>query len=182
MKNILRTFFLTSVATLVAALPSFAQQRTMSGIVTDSSGEPIPGVSVSYHDGKKLNGTATGIDGDFSLPIPGTVTEVTFSCIGFSDLVYGLTGDGLTGLTIVLQDDETLTLDQVVVTGYAQTTVKRITGSVGIMDKEKFEAKPLASVSSLMQGEIAGVQIQALSGQPGTESRIRIRGANNISG
>ena len=182
MKNILLTFFLTSVATLVAALPSFAQQRTMSGVVTDSSGEPIPGVSVSYHDGKKLNGTATGIDGDFSLPIPGTVTEVTFSCIGFSDLVYGLTGDGLTGLTIVLQYDEALTLDQVVVTGYAQTTVKRITGSVGIMDKEKFEAKPLASVSSLMQGEIAGVQIQALSGQPGTESRIRIRGANNISG
>ena len=182
MKNILLIFFLTSVATLVAALPSFAQQRTMSGVVTDSSGEPIPGVSVSYHDGKKLNGTATGIDGDFSLPIPGTVTEVTFSCIGFSDLVYGLTGDGLTGLTIVLQYDEALTLDQVVVTGYAQTTVKRITGSVGIMDKEKFEAKPLASVSSLMQGEIAGVQIQALSGQPGTESRIRIRGANNISG
>ncbi len=90
--------------------------------------------------------------------------------------------------TTITQNIDTLSypdilgIDAVVVTGYAQTTVKRITGSVAVLNEDKFEAKPLASVGSLMQGEVAGVQVQATSGQPGTQSRIRIRGTNNLSG
>jgi len=77
---------------------------------------------------------------------------------------------------------ESTQLDQVVVTGYAQTTVKRITGSVAVINSDKFEAKAISSVDALMQGEVAGVAVSATSGQPGTQSRIRIRGANNLSG
>lgn len=75
---------------------------------------------------------------------------------------------------------ESTQLDQVVVTGYAQTTVKRITGSVAVIGSDKFEAKAVSSVDALMQGEVAGVAVSASSGQPGTQSRIR--GANNLSG
>lgn len=73
-------------------------------------------------------------------------------------------------------------LEQVVVTGYAQTTTKRITGSVAVIEGEAFQASPLSSVDALLSGEVAGVSVKALSGQPGTQARIRIRGTNNLSG
>ena len=184
MKRLLCIAIVCAIAATALAFSADAQQRTVSGVVMDSAGEPLPAVSVYYRTGKKIDGTMSGLEGDFSMKVPDSVMEIIFACLGYKDYTYPLDGKSpLSGLRIVMEDDDALLmLDQVVVTGYAQTTVKRITGSVGIMEKEKFEAKPLASVSSLMQGEIAGVQVQALSGQPGTESRIRIRGANNISG
>ena len=73
-------------------------------------------------------------------------------------------------------------LEEVVVTGYAQTTTKRVTGSVAVIGSETFHASPLSGVDAIMAGEVAGVSIKATSGAPGTQSKIRIRGTNNLSG
>lgn len=169
------------VAVLIAAgIDSFAQSRRFEGKVLDPDGQPVIGAGLICKE-KNTVGTVADLDGHFTLPLPDGVKTVVVSSVGMETLEYDVTGSKLTGVVIVLEFEQN-TLDQVVVTGYGQTTVKRITGSVGIMDSEKFSSKPLASVSSLMQGELAGVSISATSGQPGTQSKIRIRGTNNLSG
>ena len=174
-----RTVFILSL--LLVLCNAAAQSRKVSGRVVDPDGQPVIAAGAVCPE-KPTAGTVTDIDGRFSLNVPTGATRILFSALGMQEAEYSLNGDAPTeGITIVLKWKDNV-LDQVVVTGYAQTTVKRITGSVGILDKEKFEAKPIASVGALMQGEIAGVQIQATSGQPGTQSRIRIRGTNKISG
>lgn len=158
-----------------------AQSRKASGVVLDELGQPLPGAGVLCKE-KPSAGVATDLDGLFELNIPDGVKILIISCIGYTDQELELTKlSSLTDLRIEMAPDEALMLDQVVVTGYAQTTVKRITGSVGIVNKETFEAKPVAAVSALLQGEVAGVSVSATSGQPGTQSRIRIRGANHLS-
>ena len=97
------------------------------------------------------------------------------------ELVYQLIPGRTENVRIIMEWENT-ELDQVVVTGYAQTSVKRITGSVAVLNSEKFEAKAISSVDALMQGEVAGVSIKSLSGQPGTQAKITIRGSNNITG
>ena len=166
---------------MALSLAAAAQGRTVSGVVLDELGQPLPGAGVLCKE-KPSVGVATDLDGLFSLNVPNGIKFLSISCIGYTDQEVELASlTSLTDLRIQMAPDEALMLDQVVVTGYAQTTVKRITGSVGIVNKETFEAKPVAAVSALLQGEIAGVSVQATSGQPGTQSRIRIRGANHLS-
>ena len=161
-------------------LPLLAwSQRTARGVVTDDQGETLVGASVAVKEvpGK---GTMTGEDGTFSLVLPDKARTLVFSFVGMETVEYPLKGN-LDRISIVLAYESDF-LDQVVVTGYAQTTTKRITGSVGILSSETFKSKPITSVASLMQGEIAGVSVQATSGRPGQQSSIRIRGVNNLSG
>ena len=155
-------------------------QTLFSGRVVDSDGLGVIGAGVVC-SGRPDRGTVCDEDGSFRLEVPKGISKVEISALGMQSVVYDLENSAVKDALIVLEYESTM-LDQVVVTGYAQTTVKRITGSVGILSSDSFKDKPLASVSSLMQGEVAGVQVQAVSGQPGTQSRIRIRGTNNLSG
>lgn len=82
---------------------------------------------------------------------------------------------------MVLQPSST-EIEQVVVTGYSQTTVKKVTGSVGILTADELKLKPQTSVDALMQGELAGVSVTPTTGRPGASQRIRIRGIANLSG
>ncbi len=175
----MKKLLLTTLAVCLALLAS-AQGRVFSGTVTDPDGQGVIAAGVICKE-KPSAGTTADLDGHFSLPLPEGVNTVIFSALGMESLEWDVTRGPLEGITVILEY-ETNTLDKAVVTGYAQTTVKRITGSVAIIDKDKFEAKPIASVGALMQGEVAGVQISQISGQPGTQARIRIRGANNLSG
>lgn len=176
----MRTTFAIVFLILSISVLSKAQTRKMSGTVKDNEGQPVIGAGAICKEAP-ASGTVTDLNGRFNLEVPAGVKTVVFSSVGMSDFEYKIGEGSLEGLQIIMNYAENL-LDQVVVTGYAQTTVKRITGSVGIMSSEQFKSKPLASVSALMQGEVAGVSVNAISGQPGTQAKIRIRGANNISG
>ena len=174
----LRTLISLLLALLFGA--TAGAQTLFSGRVVDSDGLGVIGAGVVC-SGRPDRGTVCDEDGSFRLEVPKGISKVEISALGMQSVVYDLENSAVKDALIVLEYESTM-LDQVVVTGYAQTTVKRITGSVGILSSDSFKDKPLASVSSLMQGEVAGVQIQAVSGQPGTQSRIRIRGTNNLSG
>ena len=174
----LRTLISLLLALLFGA--TAGAQTLFSGRVVDSDGLGVIGAGVVC-SGRPDRGTVCDEDGSFRLEVPKGISKVEISALGMQSVVYDLENSAVKDALIVLEYESTM-LDQVVVTGYAQTTVKRITGSVGILSSDSFEDKPLASVSSLMQGEVAGVQVQAVSGQPGTQSRIRIRGTNNLSG
>lgn len=157
-----------------------AQSMRFSGQVTDTDGAPVIGAGLVCIE-KNTAGTTTDLDGNFSITLPAGAKTVKFSSVGMKELVYQLIPGRTENVRIIMEWENT-ELDQVVVTGYAQTSVKRITGSVAVLNSEKFEAKAISSVDALMQGEVAGVSIKSLSGQPGTQAKITIRGANNITG
>lgn len=157
-----------------------AQSMRFSGRVTDTDGAPVIGAGLVCIE-KNTAGTTTDLDGNFSITLPAGAKTVKFSSVGMKELVYQLIPGRTENIRIIMEWENT-ELDQVVVTGYAQTSVKRITGSVAVLNSEKFEAKAISSVDALMQGEVAGVSIKSLSGQPGTQAKITIRGSNNITG
>ncbi len=157
-----------------------AQNMLFSGRVTDTDGAPVIGAGLICIE-KNTAGTTTDLDGNFSITLPAGAKTVKFSSVGMKELVYQLIPGHTENVRIIMEWENT-ELDQVVVTGYAQTSVKRITGSVAVLNSEKFEAKAISSVDALMQGEVAGVSIKSLSGQPGTQAKITIRGSNNITG
>lgn len=157
-----------------------AQSMRFSGRVTDTDGAPVIGAGLVCIE-KNTAGTTTDLDGNFSITLPAGAKTVKFSSVGMKELVYQLIPGRTENVRIIMEWENT-ELDQVVVTGYAQTSVKRITGSVAVLNSEKFEAKAISSVDALMQGEVAGVSIKSLSGQPGTQAKITIRGSNNITG
>ena len=157
-----------------------AQNMRFSGRVTDTDGAPVIGAGLICIE-KNTAGTTTDLDGNFSITLPAGAKTVKFSSVGMKELVYQLIPGHTENVRITMEWENT-ELDQVVVTGYAQTSVKRITGSVAVLNSEKFEAKAISSVDALMQGEVAGVSVKSLSGQPGTQAKITIRGSNNITG
>lgn len=176
MNRLAYCFLLLCTLQLTAA----AQNFKFSGRVLDTDGAPVIGAGLVCIE-KNTAGTTTDLDGNFSITLPAGAKTVKFSSIGMKELVYQLIPGRTENVRIIMEWENT-ELDQVVVTGYAQTSVKRITGSVAVLNSEKFEAKAISSVDALMQGEVAGVSIKSLSGQPGTQAKITIRGSNNITG
>lgn len=178
--DIKRLIFLSAAVLFLAQTAAHAQSRRFSGKVIDNEGQPVIGAGLVCLE-KNSVGTTTDLDGNFSISLPAEARTVKFSSVGMHDLTYTLIPDKMDNVKIVMEW-ETTQLDQVVVTGYAQTSVKRITGSVAVLNSDTFEAKAISSVDALMQGEVAGVSIRNLSGQPGTQAKITIRGSNNLSG
>lgn len=176
MNRLAYCFLLLCTLQLTAA----AQNFKFSGRVLDTDGSPVIGAGLVCIE-KNTAGTTTDLDGNFSITLPAGAKTVKFSSVGMKELVYQLIPGRTENVRIIMEWENT-ELNQVVVTGYAQTSVKRITGSVAVLNSEKFEAKAISSVDALMQGEVAGVSIKSLSGQPGTQAKITIRGSNNITG
>ena len=144
--------------------------------VVDSNGEPLPGATIKSSD-KKV-GTATDINGKVSLWVAKGST-LTISYIGMQPKVIKMT-KALKGE--VTLDDDAKTLDQVVVTGYTQTDVRKSTGSVSIISGKELNDAPLKNVDMLLQGKLAGVSVQAVSGRPGEAAKVRVRGISSITG
>ena len=144
--------------------------------VVDSNGEPLPGATIKSSD-KKI-GTTTDINGKVSLWVAKGST-LSISYIGMQSKVIKMT-KALKG--VVTLEDDAKTLDQVVVTGYTQTDVRKSTGSVSIIGGTELNDAPLKNVDMLLQGKMAGVSVQAVSGRPGEAAKVRIRGVSSITG
>ena len=172
--------FILFFVTLMLSMQAFAQTKVIKGIVLDPAGNPLPGAGVLVKEipGK---GVSADLDGKFEINVPEKARTLVVSSLGMASYEYAIPLKPQANVEITLEYEQNF-LDQVVVTGYAQTSVKRITGSVGIVSSDKLTASPISSVSSLMQGQVAGVSISATTGQPGVQSKIRIRGTNNLSG
>lgn len=169
------------LALLLAAVFSIAhaqsQTRTISGKVTDETGNPIPNVSVII---KGLNtGTTTAADGSFSLPVPSSAKILVFTSVGQApqEVVIGTK----TVLSVQLKpaDKE---LQEVVVVGYGQPLKKKdLTGSVASIKGTTVAEKPVQSFEAALGGRAAGVQISVPNGVLNNPPVFRIRGTNTIS-
>lgn len=153
------------------------EQTQISGTVTDSSGQPLPGASVV--EKATTNGVQTDFDGNFSITMSGDTGILVVSYVGFRAKEIVL--DSSTSYTIVLEED-TARLDEVIVIGYGTQKKSDLTGSVASISEEELATQKTTSVDQLIQGRAAGVQVTQVSAAPGGAASIRVRGGNSIVG
>jgi TonB-linked SusC/RagA family outer membrane protein len=153
----------------------FAQQRAVSGMITDSNGQPLPGVTVVVKG--TTQGTVTGANGNYTLTnIPEDATLV-FSFVGMRTQEVVVANQTRID---VRMEEETIGLEEVVAIGYGTKLSRNITTSISTVRSDELAQTSIANASEAMIGKISGVQIQQTSGEPGAVPVIRIRGIGSL--
>ncbi|MDR0681910.1 MAG: TonB-dependent receptor [Dysgonamonadaceae bacterium] len=152
-----------------------AQSRMVSGVVTDTSGETVIGASVTIKGTQ--TGTATDVDGKYSLSVPNENKTLVISYIGMKTKEVAITGNVV---DVTLEEDVSI-LDEVVVIGYGTMKKRDLTGAVSSISGDKLREIPVSSPAEAITGKIAGVQITTTEGSPDAEIKIRIRGGGSIT-
>ena len=162
-------------ANTFASIQQQKQQR-ITGVVTDANGDPIIGASVQA-DGAAL--AVTGADGRFSVSVaPGT--ELQISYVGFATKAV-MVRNGVSNYDVTLSDDSRA-LNEVVVVGYGTQKKANLSGSVAQLDGKTLGNRPIANVSSGLQGLLPGVTVTGASGAPGLDGGlILVRGVGTLN-
>jgi TonB-linked SusC/RagA family outer membrane protein len=155
---------------------SFAQKRTVTGVVTDENGSPLAGASVSV-EGAKGATTITGTLGKFTLNVSPDAKALVFSFIGMQAQTVSI-GKGL--LKVSLKPVSTA-LNDVVVIGFGTERRSHIASSISSISEKDIKNIPAAGADQLLQGKVAGVTVTTNSGQPGGGVSVRVRGVTTVS-
>lgn len=178
LKNTGLTFKVEGVNIILSSSTGFniiqQDKKTISGRVVDRNGEPVIGVNVVEKG--TTNGTITDMDGKFTFNVSPNAT-LMLSYIGYK--AQEIAVNNRTQYNVVL-DEDTETLDEVVVVGYGTMKKSSLTGSVTKVETEKLEGFPSVNVVDALQGRAAGVYINP-SRQPGEDPTIRIRGTRSFN-
>jgi TonB-linked SusC/RagA family outer membrane protein len=152
-------------------------QQRITGTVTDTKGEAIPGVAI--REKGTTNGTVTDVNGSFSLSLQGSSPVLVFSFVGM--VSQEITVGGQTQFKITMEADY-IGIEEVVAIGYGTMKKSDVTGSVASVTPEKLVDRPVVNVGQALQNKVAGVQvIRQAAGDPGGRPQIRIRGTNSIN-
>ncbi|RZK22950.1 MAG: TonB-dependent receptor, partial [Hymenobacter sp.] len=172
----MRTFIQTVAVLMCSTSLALAQQRAVQGVVTDSKGEGLPGATVLVKG--TTVGATTGADGSFQIALPAGTTTLTISFVGSKsqEVVVG----NQTNLRIALEADAQ-SLDDVVVVGYGTARKSDLTGAVASVSGTQLTQVATADPVQALQGRAAGVEVTSNSGQPGSGTRIRVRGVGTIN-
>lgn len=168
--------FAMSLGFLFVVMTAGAQERVVSGTVTDNASKGIPGVSITIKD--QNIGTQTDMNGNFSLTVPESAKILVFSSVGFQSQELEL---GSSSTVNVILTPSTASLNEVVIVGYGTARKKDLTGSVTAINARDFNKGPNTTPEQLISGKVAGVQITSNGGAPGAGSRIRIRGGSSLN-
>ena len=161
---------------LLMAFSLYAQNIAVRGTVTDAStGEPVAFASVTVKG--QMNGTSTGLDGTYALNVPSNAILVV-SFVGYKTQELAVNGRNV--VDCVLAPDAEF-LDDVIVIGYGTTRREAKTGAVSTVKADEIAVVPASSVDKMLAGKMAGVTISSETGQPGSNSQIRIRGTSSIN-
>lgn len=157
--------------------PVTLQGRTVQGIVTDDSGESLPGVNVVIKG--TTSGVMTGSDGSFSITVPNDNAVLVFSFIGFATKEITVGSQRIISITL---SEVTRQLEEVIVIGYGTQKKVNLTGAVTVASKEVFENKAVPNTMAALQGALPGVMVTKSSGKPGSEGyRMQVRGASSAN-
>lgn len=150
--------------------------RTVSGTVTDGNGEPVIGAAV-YMEGTSI-AAITDYDGQWSLTVPSSARTLKVSCIGFVDTYVSLGKSA--NYPLVLKEDISL-LEESVVVGYGVQKKSVVTAAISSVKGDQLSGIAPTRVDNVLKGMVSGVTITPASGQPGSGSRVRIRGVGTIN-
>ncbi len=167
------TVFLFCIAEITA------QQSTVTGKVTDTNDQPLPGVTIIIKG--TTTGTVTDINGNFSLTLPANAETLQFSFVGM--ITQEIPISGKTIFNVIMEED-THRLEEVVVLGYGVATKRKdLSAAVGVVaDPEKLSTHPVTSVQAMLQGQLPGVVISSNGGSPTSTPNIVIRGQGSQQG
>jgi len=174
MKKLYKSLSFTAALLLMLASVALAQERVVTGTVTDENGSGMPGVNVLVKG--TSTGTATDVSGKFSLSVPGDDAVLVFTFVGYSS--QEVTVGARTVVDVPMKPDAA-TLDEIVVVGYGEQKKSLVTGSISTVKAEDLKSVSVGTIDQAIQGRTAGVQIINDSGQPGSPARIRIRGSGS---
>jgi TonB-linked SusC/RagA family outer membrane protein len=161
-------FFLSSLAV-------YAQELNVKGVVTSADdGQPIPGATVVVKG--KTTGIITGLDGTYSLKVPGNATLI-FSFVGLKSQEIAV--NNKTTINVVLASS-TEAIEEVVVVGYGTQKKSVVTGAISSVKSKDLEKVSPGRVEQALQGRVSGVTVAANSGQPGSSATIRVRGVTTF--
>ncbi len=156
----------------------FAQESmVIKGVVKDATGETLPGVSIKVKNGTAA--TQTGMNGDYSIKVLGSKAVLVFSFVGFDDAERNVSQSGTVDVTL---KDKLNSLNEVVVVGYGTQKRSEVTGSIGSIKADQIEQFSSGSLTTSLQGKIAGLQIVTESGEPGAGATFNLRGVSSING
>lgn len=175
MKNVYK-FLSVCLTLLVLTSASVFAQKTVTGTVLDEYGVGLPGVSILVKG--TTTGTATDIDGKYSLSVPNDQATLVFSFIGYSAVEQTVGARSVIDVSMA-PDERTLT--ELVVTGYSIDSRRETTGAIATVDPKDLTVIPTGNIEQTLQGRVSGVTV-ITNGQPGTSSIIRVRGFGAFGG
>lgn len=153
------------------------QKITVHGVVKDEKGETLPGVSILIKG--TTNGIATDVNGNFTITVsPKDILQ--FNYMGMKMVEKAVPANGV--LNVVMEDDSKA-LEEVVVTGYGNFKKSSYTGAASVVQTDRLQSLPVASITQMMEANIPGVSFDpaSTSGQPGSNMSLRIRGRGSIN-
>lgn len=173
MKNILSFIIALAFSCGIAS----AQDRTITGRVADKNGEkPLKGATI-LADKTKIAAT-TGEDGMYSITIPAATTTLVISYVGYGSQTLSIGTRKVINASLTATGD---LMNEVVVIGYGSVKKNSVTGAVSRYKNEKLDEVPVSRLDQALQGKIAGVQIQNVTSEAGSDPKIRIRGVNSVN-
>jgi TonB-linked SusC/RagA family outer membrane protein len=170
MKKLYRSLGFTLAMLLLLTTQGLAQERTVTGSVTDESGVPMPGINVLVKE--STHGTTTDSDGKFSIAVAGNNTVLVFSFVGYAPIEQAV--GSRTSIDVQMNPDVT-TLQELVFTGYTTERKQDIVGSVAVISSADLRTTPAANLTAQLQGRAPGVTVST-PGQPGAAASVRVRG------
>jgi len=173
----MRKLMLLAGAVLFAAIQLLAQQRTVTGKVTDANGIPVPNASVLIKG--TTTGTSTNSDGVYTLNVPNNAKTLVISSVGMTAMELSIGNKAVINASLQSADKS---LSEVVVVGYGTQQKKAFTGSSAKVDAKEFANLMTPSIDKQLAGRAPGVQVTNTGGSINTPARIRIRGIASITG
>lgn len=171
----MKKLFMIMVTLMCVSWAAIAQNRTISGTVVDAgNNEPLIGATVMPIGGGQ--GSATDVDGKFTLNVPASVTKAKVTYVGYKEQTVALHND----MKVRLESSSTNLTDLVVV-AYGTSTKESLTGSVAVVGSGEIEDRPVTSVTAALEGNAPGVQVNNSVSYPGSSPEIRIRGFNSFT-
>ena len=175
MKQVSRLILL--LVTLLVGFPAWAASRQVTGTVTDEQGEPLTGASILLVNSK--TGCMADLDGNFSLQVPEGPAQLKIALIGYTTQTVKVAANQ-TKVDVVLKEDAQM-LEETVVVGYGVQKKVNLTGAVASVDGKSLEDRPAATISNMLQGSVAGLNVTTSSGLPGSSPTLNIRGGASIN-
>ncbi|MBR5724591.1 MAG: TonB-dependent receptor [Bacteroidales bacterium] len=178
LKNLMKvSSIITVLLTLWGGFSAYAQNRTISGKIVDTGGEPVIGAAVTVVGNSRI-GAATDLDGNFTLSVPAGAS-ISVESIGYKGQTFAVGNQSV--FNIVLEEDTEM-LEETVVIGYGVQRKSDLTGSVASVREAELQNRSTSDAAAALQGKAAGVQIFNDSGAPGEGASIRVRGISSNSG